>query len=184
MTSAKARQLNKEMDMLNDDKAATLEARVHALEVRLKFMESRMSSDMSAVIDMISAAQPDDEGSEITQAMSDQELGEFRIQLAKMSPKQHVAMQMVMDVRNNLEISEVVGVQENSAKMYVKNISSKMGLKFRGDVMERARRLMEFVGEDEYLRMSDGIPKHWWRDKVEGEPDPYAEIYKKPRKSE
>lgn len=169
---------------MSSEHSATLEARVAALEVRLRFLEGRMSSDMSSMIDMIGAKSVADAGNSGVGQSEERELGEFRIQLAKMSPKQHVTLQMVMDVRDNREIAEVVGVQENSAKMYVKNVSSKMGLKFRGDVMVKAERLMKLVNEDEYLRMSKGIPKHWWRDRVEGEPDPYAEIYKKPRKAE
>tara|TARA_B100000780_G_scaffold62546_1_gene40608 strand:+ start:234 stop:734 length:501 start_codon:yes stop_codon:yes gene_type:complete len=160
---------------------SVMESRIAALEVQVKFMSSRMASDMQMIMEMFGSSNKVSEVSSDVIQNSDQELGEFRIQLGKMSPKQHVALQMVMDVRDNLAIAEVVGVQENSAKMYVKNVSSKMGLKFRGDLAEKARRLMEFVSDDEYLRMSKGIPKHWWRDRVEGEVDSYAEIYQKPR---
>jgi|TARA_R110000744_G_scaffold31350_2_gene73800 DNA-binding CsgD family transcriptional regulator len=170
--------------MFNKETVMPIDARVASLEMKVKLMESRMATDMATILEMLgSGFQSAEIEAENNKAEDGRRQAEFRIILSKMTPKQHVAMQMVMAVCENSEIAEVVGVEENSAKMYVRNISAKMGLRFRADVREETKKLMEYISDDEYLKMSKGIPKHWWRDRLPDKEDIYAPIYKKPRKS-
>lgn len=154
-----------------------LEGRINALEVRLKFLEGRTSSDMAAIVEMMGAQGAVDGAN--NKEVKEEELAEFRIQLARMTPKQHVTLQMVIGYIENEEIGKVIGSSVNSAKMIVKNISVKMGLSARGEVREKARRLLMEVDAAEYLRMSKGIPLNWWAEREE--PDRYAPIYLKAR---
>jgi|TARA_R110002033_G_scaffold104368_3_gene151883 DNA-binding CsgD family transcriptional regulator len=165
---------------MSDNK--TLEARIGALEMKIKFMEARMTSDMSSMMELFSSPVISAEVvAENNKEAAGIELAEFRIQLSKMTPKQHVALQMVIGLCENAEIARVVGVRENSAKMYVKNVSAKLGLRFRGDVREKARRLLESVSDVEYIKMSGGIPKDWWDKRDDKKVDKYAAIYQKAR---
>ena len=165
---------------VNDNK--TLEARIGALEMKVKFLEARMASDMSSMMELFSSPAATAEIiSENNKEAASLALAEFRIQLSKMTAKQHVALQMVIGLCENAEIARVVGVRENSAKMYVKNVSAKLGLRFRGDVREKARRLLEEVSDVEYIKMSGGIPKDWWISRDDKKVDKYAAIYQKAR---
>ncbi len=170
--------------MFNKEIALPIEARLASLEIKVKLIESRMATDMSTILELLgSGVQSAEVEAENNKAEDGRRQAEFRIILSKMTPKQHVAMQMVIGVCENNEIAEVVGVEENSAKMYVRNVSAKMGLRFRADLREESKKLMEYISEDEYIKMSKGIPKHWWRDRLPDKEDVYAPIYKKPRKS-
>ncbi len=168
------------MEVSMDNK--TLETRVGALEMKIKFMEARMTSDMSSMMELFSSPVATAEiAAENNKEAATLELAEFRIQLSKMTPKQHVSLQMVIGLCDNSDIARVVGVRENSAKMYVKNVSAKLGLRFRGDVREKARRLLEEVSDVEYIKMSGGIPKDWWVNRDDKKVDKYAAIYQKAR---
>ena len=95
---------------MSDNK--TLEARIGALEMKIKFMEARMTSDMSSMMELFSSPVISAEVvAENNKEAAGIELAEFRIQLSKMTPKQHVALQMVIGLCENSQSGRRKGEQ-------------------------------------------------------------------------
>lgn len=104
------------------------------------------------------------------------EAGHQNSPLARLTTKQHATLQMLLTGRRNREIAERFGVTENTAKVYVRAISSKLGCTTRTQIALIASPLMEALTDEDYRLISGGLPKDW--EKNYAEPDPYAGLYR------
>ena len=96
--------------------------------------------------------------------------------LGLFTPKQHVAIQMMMAGEKNASIAKVLGITENTAKVHVRTVAKKLGVKTRGQIVAKLMSAMEAVPGPEYLAMAS-IPKDWWETKPKGR-DKYAKVYR------
>lgn len=99
--------------------------------------------------------------------------------LARLTTKQHAAFQMLVAGASNKDIAERFGVTENSAKVYVRGIATKLKVKTRSDIVMRLWGAYRAVDDESYRMMSGGLPKDW--QKIYSEPDPFGHLYQKGR---
>jgi len=90
--------------------------------------------------------------------------------------KQHVAIQMMMAGEKNSSIAKVLAITENTAKVHVRTVAKKLGVKTRGQIVAKLMSPMDAVSGPEYLAMAS-IPKDWWETKPKGR-DKYEKIYR------
>lgn len=97
--------------------------------------------------------------------------------LGLFTSKQHVAIQMMMAGEKNASIAKVLGITENTAKVHVRTVAKKLGVKTRGQIVAKLMSAMEAVSGPEYLAMAS-IPKDWWETKPKKGKDKYAKVYR------
>jgi len=98
--------------------------------------------------------------------------------LNSLTPKMHVALQMMIAGRGNREIAEVLGVAENTAKVHVRNVMAKMDVNTRSQVVAKMLSVMKEVASDTYEETSSGLPKDWAERVLAGEEDQWQHIYR------
>lgn len=81
--------------------------------------------------------------------------------LRDMTPKQHATAQMIMRGASNAEIAERLGVTENTAKVHVRLLAKKLGVRNRAQIVSRLQPLFRGVNGDEYRAASGGLPLDW-----------------------
>jgi DNA-binding CsgD family transcriptional regulator len=99
--------------------------------------------------------------------------------LPRLTPKQHVSMQMLMKGYSNAEIAKRLGVTENTAKVHVRAIAKKYGVQSRSQIVMQAFPEYEAIPASTYEVMTGGIPKDWaeqWLSKAVKH-DPYRSKY-------
>lgn len=79
----------------------------------------------------------------------------------QMTPKQHIALQMMVAGCSNLEIGKKLGVTENTAKVHVRSVFDKMKARTRTQVVGKAIPALEAISPEDYLVASGGIPVDW-----------------------
>jgi DNA-binding NarL/FixJ family response regulator len=93
---------------------------------------------------------------------------------ARMTPRMHGAMQCILNGIGNREIAERFHVQETTAKVYVRSIAKKLGVRTRSEIVAKALATFKAMSADEYLRLAK-IEKTWfeggekWSGKDDGE---------------
>ena len=100
--------------------------------------------------------------------------------LPRMTPKQHVTLQMMMLGAGNQAIADVLGVTDNTAKVHVRTLAKKFGVRSRTEICLLAERLLREVDADTYKKLSGGLPKDWaerYAAMGEGDVDPWASVY-------
>ena len=81
--------------------------------------------------------------------------------LAKMTSKMHGALQCVLAGQSNNDIAERFDVTESTAKVYVRSVALKLGVKTRSEIVTKVLKTFEALSEQEYLELSGGVPKTW-----------------------
>ena len=136
--------------------------RIARLEGRLEAMEKQLNSFLGR------------------QVFSQRVDGEQRTAiLPRLTPKQHVSMQMLMKGYSNLDIAKRLGVTENTAKVHVRAIAKKYGVQSRSQIVMQAFPEYEAIPASTYEVMTGGIPKDWaeqWLSKAVKH-DPYRGKY-------
>lgn len=94
-----------------------------------------------------------------------------------LTTKQHVVLQMLLAGRTNAEIAERMGVQPSTAKVQVRSIARRLGVRTRVEITAALHQDMREVDEDVYEQISGGLPKDW--EKNYSEPDEYAPLYRR-----
>lgn len=99
--------------------------------------------------------------------------------LRSMTPKQHVALQMIVHGYSNKDIAEAMEVTVNTAKVHVRTIAAKLELHTRAQITKRMAPILEAVDDELYRKMSGGLPKDWGaRGRFGREADPeYSHLY-------
>jgi DNA-binding CsgD family transcriptional regulator len=99
--------------------------------------------------------------------------------LRSMSIKQHASVQMVLRGASNREIAERFGVSENTAKVYLRSIAKKLGVKLRTQIAVKVLPVLRDMPPDEYQRLAKGLPKDWDEtySYARREDDPYWTAY-------
>ena len=95
--------------------------------------------------------------------------------LSKLTTKQHATLQMLMAGWSNAEIGERMKVSANTVKGNVKSIANHCGVKTRMQILLTLEKEFEAVSEEDYIRMSNGLPKDWHENYVD--PDPFFKLY-------
>lgn len=96
-----------------------------------------------------------------------------------MSVKQHAALQMVVRGASNQEIADRFGVSVNTAKVYLRSISKRLGVTLRTQVAVKVLPVMRALSDEEYRALAKGLPKEWDAEYafVKREDDPYWTAY-------
>ena len=81
--------------------------------------------------------------------------------LAKMTSKMHGALQCVLAGQSNADIAERFDVTESTAKVYVRSVAMKLGVKTRSEIVSKTMKTFEGLTDAEYLELSGGVPKTW-----------------------
>ena len=106
------------------------------------------------------------------------EHGEGRVDLmAKLTTKQHAAFQMLLAGCRNRAIAERFGVTENTAKVHVRGIAGKLGVRTRSEIVMKLWSAFREIDDNSYRLMSGGLPKDWHKEF--SEPDPFAHLYRR-----
>lgn len=99
--------------------------------------------------------------------------------LDKMTTKMHVAAQMVLAGKSNREIGKTLGVNENGAKVHVRNVAKKLGVNSRGQIVGKLLPIFQAVDPERYEAASGGLPVDWAKHPDSGtESDPYRGLYR------
>lgn len=89
---------------------------------------------------------------------------------AKMTPRMHGALQCIVAGIGNKEIAERFGVQESTAKVYVRGVAGKLGVRTRAEIVAKVLATMKAMSPEEYEKLT-GISRFWfesgemWRDR-------------------
>ena len=83
------------------------------------------------------------------------------IALRQMTQKQHAALQMVLRGASNFEIAHRFQVTESTAKVYVKGIMDRLGVRSRPQIVSKAAPFFDRMDDYEYQVISGGVPKDW-----------------------
>ena len=130
---------------------------------------------IEAKLDMLGqtiAAQPRGQPVEVGQvqtAESTKLFGQFTI-------KQHVAIQMILTGEKNSAIAERLGITENTAKVHVRTIAKKLGVKTRGQIVAKLMQAFNACNDDEYQALARGLPKNWAENFKS--PDKFKRLYR------
>lgn len=89
-------------------------------------------------------------------AMDDRTLEAFK----RLTPKQHASLQMIMRGARNAEIARRLGVTESTAKVHVRGIMRKFGVRTRSQVILQVKSLFDRISPEEYERIT-GLPRDW-----------------------
>lgn len=76
--------------------------------------------------------------------------------------KQHATVQMLINQKPNAKIAEVMGVTENTAKVHVRTVAKKLGVKKRHEIVFKLAPAMETIDPKSYQTFSGGLPKDWF----------------------
>ncbi|CAB5220401.1 Transcription regulator LuxR, C-terminal [uncultured Caudovirales phage] len=93
---------------------------------------------------------------------------------AKMTPRMHGALQCMLGGASNRDIAARFLIQETTAKVYVRAVAKKMGVKTRSEIVAKSLATFKAMSDGEYEKLS-GIGKTWfesgaiWRAKDDGE---------------
>ena len=90
--------------------------------------------------------------------------------------KQHAVLQMIVRGAGNQEIGERLLVTENTAKVHVRTIAKKLGVKTRQEITLKVINALKNIDPESYIMLSGGIPRDWDTNYVEGEEDPYDQL--------
>lgn len=79
--------------------------------------------------------------------------------LGKMTPKMHLALQMVIAGRSNRDIADEHSVTESTAKAYVRSVAQKLGVTTRAEIVTRVLPTLRSMSDAEYEAISGGVKK-------------------------
>lgn len=97
--------------------------------------------------------------------------------LKAMSPKMHVALQMMLQGSSNKEIADKLQVTESTAKVHVRSVAQKIGVSTRAQILKTLMPLMNTIDPIVYENLSDGLPLDWAVRVANGEEDRWKYIY-------
>lgn len=150
--------------MLTEADASRLEERIRTLEVRCDMLERMLMSVGGKGGGFPGVERADD----------------FEpVLLRALTTKQHVALQMLMAGKSNLEIAQRFGVTENGAKVYLRAIYKKFGVNTRSQAVMAVYDEWEQISEGRYVALSKGVPKDWHIQYLgkSADEDPYLALY-------
>ena len=101
--------------------------------------------------------------------------------LAGMTVKQHVTLQMLLRGASNAQIADRLGISENGAKVHVRLIGRKLGANTRSQIVMALVDQFREMSAETYRVVAGGLPKDWaenWMD-VDAEEDPHVWLYRK-----
>lgn len=113
---------------------------------------ARLSSRIDAHEKMIASLMAARSGSSSVSGPSD---------LASMTVKQHVTLQMLLKGASNAEIAKRLGVSENGAKVHVRLIGRKLGANTRSQIVMSVVDEFREIDAETYRTISGGLPKEW-----------------------
>lgn len=96
----------------------------------------------------------------------------------KFTPKQNATVQCLLAGWSNDRIAKVLNVSINTVKVHVRAICKKLDVHTRMQITLRLQKVYELADEEEYRRVSGGLPKEWAEKWAERTDDPYGHIVK------
>lgn len=104
----------------------------------------------------------------------------LKVDMPRLTTKQHAALQMLLRGADNYEIAERFNVSPNTAKIYVRGIAKKLDVSTRAQIVVRLLDTFNELDEATYRALTGGLPKDW--DDTYVFPDPFAPLYRVERK--
>lgn len=102
--------------------------------------------------------------------------------LRSLTRRQHITLQALVGGWTNSEIAAALDVNENTAKLHVRTVCQKLGVRNRAEAAVAGADLLSQVSPDEYLAMTGGIPVDWRETAPRDGTDPLKALYP-PRKT-
>lgn len=96
----------------------------------------------------------------------------------KFTPKQNATVQCLLSGWSNERIAKALNVSINTVKVHVRAICKKLDVHTRMQITLRLQKAFELADEEEYRRVSGGLPKDWAEKWAERTDDPYGHIVK------
>jgi len=122
-------------------------AKVSDVEVRLIQLEAKVDALFSLVGGRRATPQGEDDAKAV---------GE----LSRLTTKQHMALQLVIKGAQNNDIAKRFGCTENTAKVHLRSVAGKFGVRKRAQIALHGKKLIDSVEDDVYESIA-GIPKDW-----------------------
>lgn len=97
--------------------------------------------------------------------------------LYHMTPKQHVALQMIVSGCSNRDIAGQLGITENTAKVHVRSIANKLGARTRAQIVAKVGPALNTMDPEDYLAASAGLPLDWSETYRLQKDDPCKSLY-------
>ena len=100
-----------------------------------------------------------------------------------MSPRQHAALQLLIQGWQNNQMSKLMGVTESTVKMHVKKVCDRFGVKTRGQAAMLGQEIINLMPKEDYTRYSGGFPPDWGSSltSTDSADDAYYQLYKPSR---
>lgn len=100
-----------------------------------------------------------------------------------MSPRQHAALQLLIQGWPNNQMSQLMGVTESTVKMHVKKVCDRFGVKTRGQAAMLGQEIINLMPKEDYTRYSGGFPPDWGASltSTDSADDAYYQLYKPSR---
>lgn len=100
-----------------------------------------------------------------------------------MSPRQHAALQLLIQGWQNKDMSDLMAVTESTVKMHVKKVCDRFGVKTRGQAAMLGQEIMNLMPKEDYTRYSGGFPPDWGASlsSTDSQDDAYYQLYKPKR---
>lgn len=115
-----------------------------------------------------------DEGSRISAA----ETGFLR----SLTRRQHITFQALVGGWKNSEIGDALGVNVNTAKLHVRTVCQKLGVRNRTEAATAGASLLSRIEPTAYKAISGGIPPDWHTTAPRDGSDPLRALYTPTRK--
>jgi DNA-binding CsgD family transcriptional regulator len=97
--------------------------------------------------------------------------------LRNMTAKMHVALQLILAGANTTTIAERLEVKPSTAKVHVRGVAKRLGVKTRTQITSAMLPVMQRIDPASYEKLSGGLPKDWGERMMAGERDDWRSIY-------
>ena len=147
-----------------------------SLRLDLNRMETKLDTKLDILIQMVSRlgqVSADLVAQNVPSGASASEISYLR----SLTPRQHIVAQCLTQGLLNRDISEIMGVGENTIKVHVRAVCKKADVKTRGQAAMIYQDICSKLDADEYHLLSQGIPIDWCITYDPNEDDPYWHLY-------
>ena len=97
--------------------------------------------------------------------------------LEGLTPKMHVALQMVLAGAGNKTIAEHLRISENTAKVHVRSVAKKLGVNTRAQITAQMLPVMNSIDPKVYKELSRGLPVDWAERVMAGKTNRWEGVY-------
>lgn len=97
--------------------------------------------------------------------------------LRSLTRRQHITLQALVAGWTNAEIAATLDVNENTAKLHVRTVCKKLGVRNRSEAAIAGADVLSNVSPGEYAAITGGIPLNWREIAPRDGTDPLQKLY-------